>query len=83
MHQDGEVSEKFRRCQDDLTLMQTMLHKYEEIQMRLKSQDEELECVAMASEEKKTKKKTTNKNWTGHWTEFHAEVHLRSPRADR
>ena len=43
MHQDGEVSEKFRRCQDDLTLMQTMLHKYEEMQVRLKSQDEELE----------------------------------------
>ena len=40
---ESEVSEKFRRCQDGLTLMQTMLHKYEEMQMRLKSQDEELE----------------------------------------
>ena len=26
-----------------IALMQTMLHKYEEMQMRLKSQDEELE----------------------------------------
>ena len=40
---ESEVSEKFRRCQDGLTLMQTMLHEYEEMQMRLKSQDEELE----------------------------------------
>ena len=30
-------------CIMRLTLMQTMLHKYEEMQVRLKSQDEELE----------------------------------------